>query len=103
MIVSQAHNDYLQIIADCGVIGVFLTIWFLVVLFKDINRAMRHRQVVMSGMALGCGGGVVAILVHSLFDFNLQLPSNALLFLVLTAAISNISVAADKATQAQFE
>ncbi|MDX2043152.1 MAG: O-antigen ligase family protein [Acidobacteriota bacterium] len=103
LIVSQAHNDYLQIVADCGVIGVFLTIWFLVVLFRDINRAMRHRLAVMSGMALGCGGGVVAILVHSLFDFNLQLPSNALLFLVLTAAISNISVAADKTTQAQFE
>jgi hypothetical protein len=45
-------------------------------------------------MALGCGGGIVAMLVHSLFDFNLQLPSNALLFLALTAVVSNISAAA---------
>jgi hypothetical protein len=46
------------------------------------------------GMALGCGGGIVAMLVHSLLDFNLQLPSNALLFLALTAVVSNIGTAA---------
>lgn len=95
LIVSQAHNDYLQIAADCGVVGVLLATWFLVVLFRDIKRAMRHREPVMSGMALGCGGGIVAILVHSLFDFNLQLPSNALLFLALAAVVSNICVAAE--------
>lgn len=96
VIVSQAHNDYLQVIADCGVIGGILAVWFLVVLFRDIKQAMRHRETVMSGMALGCGGGIVAILIHSLFDFNLQLPSNALLFLALVAVISNIGLAAKK-------
>lgn len=102
LVVSQAHNDYLQVVADCGVIGVFLAIWFLIALFRDIKLAMSHREAVMSGMALGCGGGVVAILVHSLFDFNLQLPSNALLFLALAAVVSNIRMAAEKIRQAEY-
>ncbi len=94
LIVSQAHNDYLQIVADCGIVGGAITLWFLIVLFRDFARALSHRDEMMAGMALGCGGGVVAMLVHSLFDFNLQLPSNALLFLVLTAIVSNIGSAA---------
>ena len=101
VIVSQAHNDYLQVVADCGVIGGVLAVWFLIVLFRDLRRAMSHHEKVMSGMALGCGGGLVALLVHSLFDFNLQLPSNALLFLALVAVISNIRLAAEKMRQAR--
>jgi hypothetical protein len=30
--------------------------------------------------ALGCVGGIVAILLHSLVDFNLYIPANALVF-----------------------
>jgi O-antigen ligase len=93
VIVSQAHNDYLQVVADGGVAGAGLAIWFLIVLFRDFARALRSHKEMGMGMALGCGGGIVAMLVHSLFDFNLQLPSNALLFLALTAVVSNISAA----------
>jgi len=91
--VSQAHNDYLQIVADGGLAGAGLAVWFLIVLFRDFARALRSHNQMEMGMALGCGGGIVAMLVHSLFDFNLQLPSNALLFLALTAVVSNISAA----------
>ena len=98
IIVSQAHNDYLQIIADCGVIGGGIAIWFAVVLCRNLVRAIQHPNEVKSVMALGCGGGLVAMLVHSLFDFNLQIPSNALLFLSLAAIVSNIQVSVGKAT-----
>ncbi|MFN0109496.1 MAG: O-antigen ligase family protein [Blastocatellia bacterium] len=90
VIVSQAHSDYLQIIADCGVLGGVFAIWFLIVLFRSLFQAMQHPDEVKSVMALGCGGGLVAMLTHSLFDFNLQIPSNALLFLMLSAAVFNI-------------
>jgi O-antigen ligase len=93
VIVSQAHNDYLQIVADGGVAGAGLAVWFLIALFRDFARALRSHKEMEMGMVLGCGGGIVAMLVHSLFDFNLQLPSNALLFLALTAVVSNISAA----------
>jgi O-antigen ligase len=94
VIVSQAHNDYLQIVADGGAAGAAIVVWFLIVLFRDFARAFRSRDKMGIGMALGCGGGIVAMLVHSLLDFNLQLPSNALLFLALTAVVSNIGTAA---------
>lgn len=94
LIVSQAHNDYLQLVADCGVVGGAIGLWFVVVLIRDVVVALRHRDEKMIGIALGCAGGIVAMLVHSLFDFNLQLPSNALLFLALVAVLSNLSAAA---------
>jgi O-antigen ligase len=105
LIVRQAHNDYLQVLADCGVIGVIAAFSFIVLIFRDILRAMRHHDHVMAATALGCGGGLFAMLVHSLFDFNLQLPSNALLFLVLAAVVSNLSWAAvqNKAKNASVE
>ena len=96
VIVSQAHNDYLQIVADCGVLGGALAIWFVIVLFKNLVRAVHHSDDVTSVMALGCGGGLVAMLVHSLFDFNLQIPSNALLFLTMIATVSNIQASVMK-------
>ncbi len=89
--VSQAHNDYLQILADAGVIGALAALAFIFLVFRDSFRGQRHRDPDLSAIALGCGGGIFALLVHSLFDFNLQLPSNALLFLILTAVISSIS------------
>lgn len=96
VMVSQAHNDYLQIVADCGVLGGAIALWFVVVLFRNLIRAIQHHDEVKSVMALGCGGGLVAMLVHSLFDFNLQIPSNALLFLTLAGAVSNIQATVKK-------
>lgn len=86
-IVEFAHNDYLQALADGGIVTGALAIWFIVVMFRAFARGTKSREPVTNALALGAGAGVFAILVHSLFDFNLQLPSNALLFLVLTAIV----------------
>jgi O-antigen ligase len=94
LLVEQAHNDYLQIMADAGIIGALIALWFIFLVARDILRASRHGSRVMSGTALGAGGGMFALFVHSLFDFNFQIPSNALLFLVLTAVVSQIASAA---------
>jgi O-antigen ligase len=94
LLVSQAHNDYLQILADCGILGAIIALWFIYIVFRSTRQALLHRDPAMSGLALGCAGGLFAMLVHSLFDFNLQLPSNALLFLVLTSVVSQVADAA---------
>jgi O-antigen ligase len=96
LLVSQAHNDYLQILADGGIVGAIIALWFIFVVMRDTARALRHRDAMMAGMALGSAGGLFALLVHSLFDFNLQLPSNALLFLVLTSVVSQVAAAASE-------
>jgi hypothetical protein len=91
LVVEQAHNDYLQIVADAGIIGAVIALWFIFLVARDIVRASRHVSRVMSGTALGAAGGMFALFVHSLFDFNFQIPSNALLFLVLTSVVSHIA------------
>jgi len=88
--VPQAHNDYLQVVADCGIVGGLIALWFLFLTFRAIWRGVRSRDPLMAGLALGCGGSIFGILVHSLFDFNLQLPGTALLFLVLSAVLAQV-------------
>ncbi|HEY3137910.1 MAG TPA: O-antigen ligase family protein [Blastocatellia bacterium] len=83
--VPQSHNDYLQIVADCGIVGGLIALWFIVLVFRSVVRGARSRDPLVSALALGSGAGLFAMLVHSLFDFNLQVPSNALLFLLLSA------------------
>jgi O-antigen ligase len=94
LVVGQAHNDYLQIVADAGIFGAVIALWFIFLVARDTMRAYRHGSRVMSATALGAGGGMFALFVHSLFDFNFQIPSNALLFIVLTSVVSQIASAA---------
>jgi hypothetical protein len=58
-----------------------------------------------AAIALGGGAGLFGLLVHSLFDFNLHLPSHALVFLLLSVVISNIGATVgepvDKLVQAE--
>jgi O-antigen ligase len=89
--VPQAHNDYLQVVADCGIVGGVIALWFLIVVFRSVGRGLKARDPLLAGLALASGAGIFGILVHSLFDFNLQIPSNALLFLVLVAVASSVA------------
>ena len=82
---EQAHNDYLQVLSDAGIIGGVLAFSFVVLLFyKGIVRA-KSRDDFRRGVALASLSGCFAVLVHSFFDFTLHTTSNALLFLVLAA------------------
>ena len=86
--VDRAHNDYLQILADCGVVGGAIALWFIVLVFRAVARGIKSHDPRVASIALGCGASIFGMLVHSFFDFNLQLPSNALLFLLLAAIAS---------------
>jgi O-antigen ligase len=91
--VPQAHNDFLQILADCGIIGGLLALWFIGRFGRAIADGIKARDPLMAGMALGCGASGFAILVHSIFDFNLQVPSNGLLFLLLATVAAQLGAA----------
>ena len=88
--IEQSHNDYLQILADAGLVGGSLALWFLVSLFSSFIRGIRHSDPRLAALVLGAGGGIFALLIHSIFDFNLQIPSNSLMFLLLAAIVSVI-------------
>jgi len=80
---EQAHNDYLQIFSDAGVIGAALALGFIVILVRRAFVRMRSADEFRRGIAVAALGGCFAVLVHSLFDFTLHTTSNALLFLIL--------------------
>ena len=85
---AYAHNDYLQILAELGIIGfVIAAALMLAILAKAVRAALQNSDPNSRCLALACVGAIVAILVHSLVDFNLYIPANA----VLLAWISGIS------------
>ena len=82
---EQAHNDYLQILSDGGIVGALLGLAFVVLLFGRAFYRMKTRDHFRRGVALAALGGCFAVLVHSFFDFTLHTAANALLFLMLAA------------------
>ena len=82
---EQAHNDYLQILADAGLAGGVLGLIFLFALFRHGVARLNSQDKFRRGVAAGALAGCFAVLVHSFFDFSLHMTSNALLFLVLAA------------------
>jgi O-antigen ligase len=82
---EQAHNDYLQVLTDAGIIGLLLGIFFVGALFRSGFARRESADRFRSGVATGALAGCFAVLVHSFFDFTLHTTSNALLFLVLAA------------------
>jgi O-antigen ligase len=82
-VVNHAHNDYLEALAETGVIGGLCCALFLGVLLLNSMKVLAELGTSF-GAALNLSGliGCVGILVHSLVDFNLHIPANALLFFV---------------------
>ncbi|MFP5265436.1 MAG: O-antigen ligase family protein [Blastocatellia bacterium] len=91
LLIDYAHNDYIQVLTDAGAAGGLLALAFIVLILRAILRGMKSNDSLLAGLAIGCGAGVCSMLVHSMFDFNLQIPSNALLFLFLSAVVSHIA------------
>lgn len=92
--VFYAHNEYLQIIAELGVLAIPLYIWSMIKLFfagfSKRNEESRFEQIV----ALGAMSGIVALLLHNIVEFNLSIPSNAVLATILVHLV--ISRTSDK-------
>jgi len=82
---EQAHNDYLQTLADGGVLGGIVGLAFLILLFGKGFARRETDDKFRRGVATGALAGCFAVLIHSFFDFTLHTTSNALLFLILAA------------------
>jgi O-antigen ligase len=82
--VNEAHNDYLQLLVEMGLLGFATMVWFLLTLYTRAIKKMGNWSGEISGaVTLACALGLSGILVHSAVDFNLQIPANAALFYVL--------------------
>jgi O-antigen ligase len=80
-VVNHAHNDYVEALAETGIVGGVLCAWFIGAVLITSLRGLAEpgssfgSVLNLSGLIACCG-----ILVHSLLDFNLHIPANALFF-----------------------
>ena len=81
-----AHEDYLQIGAETGLVGFGLLGSMVLLSLGAALRAMKRRNdPLMRGMAFASVMGIVALLIHSTVDFNLQITANSATFMVILA------------------
>ncbi len=97
--VEHAESDILEVAAETGLAGVSLAAAALALVFRVGWRRVREDPHRLSrAMRTGGLAALVALAVHSLFDFNLRIPSNALLAALLAALVlSPVSPAPDRA------
>ncbi len=83
-IFDHAHNDYIELLTDGGVIAFFLAAWFVIAVLRHGWRKIRSRRdwyAVLLG--IGTTTGIVAMLLHSLTDFNMHNGADGLYFFFL--------------------
>ena len=84
--VDHTHNDYVEIATDYGLIGLsILGLLVVLTLWHTIRIMAKRRSPLPWGIGFGVTMAVVALLIHSTVDFNLQLPANALTIVVILA------------------
>jgi O-antigen ligase len=82
-LVDHVHNDYMETLAETGVLGGICGLVFLWILFQQAQRIFRAEQGHFSrGMHAAAITALAGLLLHSVVDFNLHIPSNVLLFLL---------------------
>ena len=83
---DYAHNDYLQVLAELGVVGAGMVFLLAVWIVRAALVAFLSASEADAGsLALACMGALAAIMLHSFTDFNLYIPSNALVLAWVSA------------------
>ena len=93
------HNDYLNLLADWGTVGGVVVLAGMVVFSAGLIKTWKyvrprendfgHGLGNRSAFFLGASAGLLALAVHSVVDFNLHIPANALLGLTWLALLSS--------------
>ena len=77
-----AHNDVLQFLVEMGIFGLMLLIITVIFFYRQIITYPWQLHSRTRALVLGLTAGTIAVLIHSFFDFPLQIPANALLLAV---------------------
>jgi O-antigen ligase len=92
---AQAHNDYLQLLAEGGLLVALPALAALVLLVHRVRRNLHAARHEARGYWIRAGAavGMLGVGVQEIFEFSLQIPANALLFCTLAAvAMAPVSV-----------
>lgn len=96
---DRVHNDYINTLADWGIVGFGIIATAMGLIFWGALRTWRRvgskfsdlgeqSNSTKASLVLGSAAGLVAILAHSLVDFNMHIPANALTAITLMAILS---------------
>jgi O-antigen ligase len=84
-IINDAHNEYIQILSETGVIGLGIFIWIVFGFFKyalDMHSKYRGRR--QSVLIAGMISGAVALLIQNFFSVDMRFIISAVyLFLII--------------------
>jgi tetratricopeptide (TPR) repeat protein len=90
--VKHAHNDFLELLTDGGIISVILAGWFLISVFSCSFRVFRKRFEDYSiYLFIGASTGIFTALVHGLYYFNMHVGANGLYFFFLLGLMVSAS------------
>ena len=78
LIYLYAHNDYIQALTECGALGFLIILWGIITFSNTIFRYIKKEPITICLVT-----SVVAIGIHSLFDFNLHIPANAVILFII--------------------
>jgi O-antigen ligase len=82
-VVDHVHNDYMELLAEMGILGGLCGFVFLWILVREARKSFTAEQGHFSrAVHAGAITALCGLLLHSLVDFNLHIPSNAVLFLL---------------------
>jgi O-antigen ligase/tetratricopeptide (TPR) repeat protein len=88
---SEAHNDYLQLVAETGIVGLALAAWFLLRSGIFIYRRFVQLPGRIVPIQAALVSGLVVMCVVEFFDFDLQIPAIAFLFAMILGLAVRIS------------
>lgn len=83
-LLSHAHNDYLEYLSELGLIGTAILLGgVLFIIVRSFLVWVQRRNAEVKGLGLGGLIALLVMMIHSITDFNLHIPANALLFSVI--------------------
>ncbi len=86
--IDHAHNDYLELTSELGIAGLFLILWVIAsAVWTGLTGFRIGEGPFKRAISLGATIGVMSMALHSLVDFNLHIPANAIMFVTLIGII----------------
>lgn len=99
---TYAESDWWHFTAELGLLGLGIIlaagIWFARTLIRGFLNSTRHQPLLLGLMA-----GIFAIAVHGFVDFNLHIPANAVLFVLIAAASWNLARRSSDSSASRLE
>lgn len=90
-LVSHAHNIYLHLLAETGILGFVAFLGYILGAIYISYKIARHSQFVHTRrLALGATASIVGLLVHGIVDATLWLPQLTIFVWIMMAVIRNL-------------